>query len=116
MQPIIAENGRQEYPAGNTSNGREIRIVTTPTGFYQIEALGQGAPLSISEDRFTSLALAKQAVDAWRRANAADYAKEDLKNKIVKGPTIKEQRKAEREAHALTLKNGELSVPEEDEA
>ena len=115
MEPILAENGRQEYPAGSTSNGRELRIVTTPTGFYQIEALGPGAPLTISEDRFTSLALAKQAVDAWRRANAAAYAKEDLKNRIAKGPSIKEQRKAEREAHALTLKNGELSVPDEEE-
>lgn len=115
MVPIIAENGRQEYPAGSTGNGRELRIVTTPTGFYQIEALGPGAPLSISEDRFTSLALAKQALDAWRRANAAQYAKEDVKRKVVEGPTIKQQRKAEREAHALTLKNGELEVPEENE-
>lgn len=115
MPSITVENDKLEVPVGRTVKGRDLVIVTTPLGHYRIEARGPGGPSFLSDQVFTSLTLAKRAVDNYRRANAAAIAKEELKNRVATGPSIKEQRKAERLAAAMELKNGELSVPETEE-
>lgn len=111
MGPISPENDKLEIPVGTTARGGELVVVPTQTGLYKIEYRGAGVAPLVTEQLFTSLLLAKRAVENYRRANAATYAKEALKNKIINAPTIKEQRKAE----ALDLKNGELETPEKDD-
>lgn len=108
---ITQENDRLEVPVGRSVGGGELVIVPTQTGLYRIEYRGVGAPPRITEELFTSLLLARRAVENYRRENAATIAKRALKDKIVNSPSIKEQRKAE----ALKLKNGELETPEVDD-
>lgn len=101
-----------EVEAGETPKGATFVIIPTATGMYKIDYKGAGAPPAITNQLFTSLLLARRALDNYRRALMGEYAKEELKNKIVNSPTIKEQRKAE----SLKLKNGELkTVPDDDE-
>lgn len=111
MAQIIPENDKLVVPMGTTPKGAELAIVPTKTGLYKIEYLGAGSPPAFTEQLFTSLLLAKRAVENYRREHAALYAKEALKKKVVNSPSIKEQRKAE----ALELKNGEVSVEAPDE-
>lgn len=108
---IMQETDKIEVPAGTTAKGTELVITNTPQGFYKIEARGPGAPPLVTSQLFTSLAFAKRALENWRRSNAAAFAKEELKNRIVNEPSHKQQRKLE----AMKLKNGDLSVPEEEE-
>ena len=115
MPSTTVENDRIEVPAGTTAGGRELRIVSTPLGHYKIEAVGEGAPLGLTDETFTSLSLARRALDQYYRANAKNYAKEAAKTQTINSPTIKERRRLEREAAALELKNGELETPEETE-
>lgn len=42
--------------------GGELVIVTTPTGYFKIVVRGEGAPLKISEDLFTSKRAAEEAL------------------------------------------------------
>lgn len=114
MASTTAESDKIEIPAGRSVGGTELVITTTPMGFYRIESRGPGPQPKIAEQIFTSLAIAKRELDAYRRANAGAYAKEALKDKIVNSPTIKERRRLEREAAALALKNGEESTIEEE--
>jgi predicted DNA-binding transcriptional regulator YafY len=111
MASTTPENDKIEISVGHTPKGGELVITTTKTGLYKIEYRGTGAPPKVTDQLFTSLLLAKRAMENWRRANAAQYAKEDLKNKIATSPSIKEQRKIE----AMKLKNGALETPEEDD-
>ena len=113
MGQIIVENGEPEIPAGKTVAGHDLVIVTTPTGFYRVESRGPGPQPAISQQMFTSLAIARRELDAWRRANAGAFAKAALKDLIVNSPSIKEQRKMERQALAMSLKNGETAVEDE---
>jgi hypothetical protein len=111
MPSTIVENDKLEVPVGTTAKGHDLVIVNTPMGFYRIESRGPGPQPQIANELFTSLTIAKRELDAWKRTNAALYAKEELKRKIVASPTHKEQRLAA----AKELKNGEVAVqPEED--
>jgi phosphatidate phosphatase APP1 len=111
MPSIILENDKVlNIPVGSTIGGRELVVTTNSMGYYIIEAKGPGGPHPITDQIFTSLSQARRAADNYRRAHAAALAKEELKNQIVNSPTHKEQRRAA----ALALKNGELSIPEED--
>jgi hypothetical protein len=111
MAQVLPETDRLEVPVGQTVGGGDLVIVPTQTGLYRIEHRGPGAAPRVTEQLFTSLYLAKRAVDAYRRTNAAVIAKKALLDKVVEAPSLKEQRKQE----ALALKNGELEVPDTDE-
>ena len=111
MPSTIVGDETLEVPVGVTPKGQDLVIVTTPTGFYRIESRGPGAQPAIANEQFTSLTLAKRALDAWKREHAAAYAKEAVKSKVVKSPTHKEQRLAA----AMELKNGELEAPVEED-
>jgi hypothetical protein len=105
------ENDKLEVPVGQTVKGGDLVIVPTQTGLYRIEYRGVGQPPKFTDQIFTTLILARRAVDNYRRANAARIAKEELKNRIATGPSIKQQRL---EA-AKALKNGELEAPNPDD-
>ena len=111
MAQIIPENDKLEVAVGTTPKGAEMVIVPTKTGLYKIEYRGSGNPPAFTEQLFTSLLLAKRAVEQYRLHSAASYAKEAVKKKVINSPSIKEQRKAE----ALELKNGEVSVTDDDD-
>lgn len=111
MPSTIVENGELEVPIGKTVTGSDLVIVATQTGMYKIECRGPGVPPPVCNEVFTSLLLAKRAMENYRRANAARYAKEALKQRIVENPSNKEQRRLD----ALKLKNGELSTPDLDD-
>jgi hypothetical protein len=108
---IIPENDKLEVAMGTTPKGAELYIVPTKTGLYKIEYRGAGSPPAFTEQLFTSLLLAKRAVEQYRIHSAAEYAKQAVKQKVINSPTLKEQRAAA----ALELSNGEVSVPEDDD-
>lgn len=45
-----------------TVGGNDLVIITTPSGYFRIIARGEGAPLKISEDLFTSKRHAEEAL------------------------------------------------------
>jgi hypothetical protein len=114
MAEATPETDKLEVPVGQTVKGGELVIVPTQTGLYRIECRGQGAPPKITDQIFTSLVLARRAVENYRRANAGLIAKEALKRRIASSPSIKEQRKEERRLAAMELKNGALESSEDD--
>jgi hypothetical protein len=108
---IFPENDKLEISVGETLGGKELVIVPTKTGLYRVEHRGAGAPPGFTDQVFTSLLLARRAVENYRRSIAAQLAVKSVKEKVISAPTHKEQR---RQA-ALETKNGELEVPETDE-
>lgn len=104
---ITQGNDKLEVPVGKTVGGLDLVIVPTQTGLYKIEARGQGNAPGFTDQLFTTLLLAKRAVENYRRAMAATFAKNALKDRVVNAPSLKEQRKQA----ALKLKNGELETP-----
>lgn len=54
-----------------TTRGRKFVITTTPTGMYRIEVVGGGALPKITEDVFTNLPAAKEALKRYQNENEA---------------------------------------------
>src|SRR5207253_423039 len=94
--------------AGRTPKGDELYIVTDPMGHYRIERRGPGPRMALEDERFTSLLLAKRAIEVYNIDNAKAFAKAANIQALVDAEPTK-QAKARRE-HAQTLKNGELDT------
>jgi hypothetical protein len=68
-----------EYDTGAKTVGRaNLVIVTTPNGLYQIQARGVGKSPAISDDRFTSLSAAKEAVRRYLVEHAPQLRKQAI--------------------------------------
>lgn len=96
-----------ELLAGRTPKGAELYIVTDPMGHYRVERRGPGARLALEDERFTSLLLARRAVEIYNLENAKAFAKEANIQALVEMEPSKQARK--RRAEALELKNGEMT-------
>src|SRR5688572_25073524 len=81
MQLTLVErdDNKVEYKTDVTTiAGVEFRIVTNNTGMYKIVSLGKGAYPAITEDTFTSLYYAKEALINFQRVNEAQINKKQL--------------------------------------
>ena len=110
MEPISPDTDKLEVQVGRTPKGYDLVIVPTKNGLYRVESRGPGPTSYFENELYTTLSLARRAVDNYRRANATEYAKQAALAKSRALPSIKERRKAE----ALALKNGAVEVPDED--
>lgn len=110
MATDLHETDKLEVSAGQTIKGYELVIVPTTSGLYRVEARGPGSTPFFEGELYTTLTLAKRAIDNYRRANAASYAKQAFIKKQSAAPSLKEQRKAA----ALKLKDGALEEVELD--
>ena len=88
------DNGTIEIATNKkTLSAADLFIVTTPTGLYAIEFRGvAGIKPAITEDRFTSLSHAKQAIKDYLALFQVQMNKRAIHDKAI------ERRKAEYEA------------------
>lgn len=108
-------DNKLEVSVGQTIKGYELVIVPTKSGLYRVEARGPGSTAHFEGEQYTTLLLAKRAVDNYRRANAAQYSKQEFIKRQSTALSHKEQRKLAREEAALALKNGKVEVTTDDD-
>ena len=80
-----------------TIGGNELKIVSTPTGLYKIEARGGGAPPKLTEETFTNIEFAKRALARYEKQVSPVKRKKEAMQAGI-----------ERRQAAVELKNGEL--------
>jgi len=81
-----------------TIGGAELKIISTPTGLYRIIADGPGANPRLSEQLFTNLNKAKEAIRRFVAENSPTIRKKEIMAAGI-----------ERRKVAAELKNGELN-------